>query len=59
MGHFKLADEEALVINLRTGGAGYFIVPITNWWGTTNDVQKRTASMNKPMVPTRTAPIPS
>jgi len=47
MGHFKLADDEALVVNLRTGGAGYFIVPITNWWGTTNDVEKRTASLNK------------
>lgn len=47
MGHFKLAPDEALVINLRTGGAGYFIVPITNWWGTTNDVATRTASLNK------------
>lgn len=47
MGHFKLADDEALVINLHTGGAGYFVVPITNWWGTTNDVANRTASLNK------------
>jgi hypothetical protein len=47
MGHFRLADDQALVINLRTGDAGYFIVPITNWWGTTNDVANRTASLNK------------
>ncbi len=47
MGHFKLADDEALVVNLRTGGAGYFIVPITNWWGTTNFVNTRTGSLNK------------
>jgi hypothetical protein len=47
MGHFKLADDEALVVNLRTGRAEYFIVPITNWWGTTNAVNTRTASMNK------------
>ena len=47
MGHFKLADDEALVVTSRTGGAGYFIVPITNWWGTTNDVYRRTASLNK------------
>ena len=47
LGHFKLADDEALVVNLRTGGAEYFIVPITNWWGTTNDVINRTASLNK------------
>ncbi len=47
MGHFKVADDEALIVNLRTGGAEYFIVPITNWWGTTNAVNTRTASMNK------------
>ena len=47
MGHFKLADDEALVVNLRTGGAQYFIVPITNWWGTTNAVNTRTGSLNK------------
>lgn len=47
MGHFKVANDEALVVNLRTGGAEYFIVPITNWWGTTNAVNTRTASMNK------------
>lgn len=47
MGHFKLADDEALVINLRTGGAHYFIVPINNWWGTTNNVNTRNGSMNK------------
>jgi hypothetical protein len=47
MGHFTVPDDEALVVNLRTGGAEYFIVPITNWWGTTNAVNTRTASMNK------------
>jgi hypothetical protein len=47
LGHFKLADDEALVVNLRAGGAEYFIVPITNWWGTTNAINTRTASMNK------------
>ncbi|MDB5393001.1 MAG: hypothetical protein JWM91_507 [Rhodospirillales bacterium] len=47
LGHFKVADDEALIVNLRTGGAEYFIVPITNWWGTTNAVNTRTASMNK------------
>jgi hypothetical protein len=47
MGHFRLADDEALVINLRTGGAAYFIVPITNQWGTTNDIVHRTACLNR------------
>jgi hypothetical protein len=47
MGHFKLDDDEALVVTLRTGGAAYFVVPITNWWGTTNAVNTRTGSLNK------------
>jgi len=47
MGHFNLADDEALVINLRTGGAAYFIVPITNLWGTTNGIVDRTGNLNK------------
>jgi len=47
MGHFKLTDDEAFVVNLRTGGAEYFIVPITNAWGTTNGIDWRTGSLNK------------
>lgn len=47
MGHFRLADDEALVIDFRTGDAGYFIVPITNLWGTTNGIVDRTGSLNK------------
>ncbi len=47
MGHFKLADDEALVIHFRTGGAAYFIVPITNVWGTTNGITDRTGSLNR------------
>ena len=46
MGHFKLADDEALVVNLRTGGAEYFIVPITNWWGTTNAIKSQSIANN-------------
>ena len=47
MGHFQVADDEALVIDFRPGKAGYFIVPITNAWGTTNDILNRTGSLNK------------
>ncbi|HET8612037.1 MAG TPA: hypothetical protein VFL92_04655 [Sphingomonas sp.] len=46
MGHFRLAPEEALVIDVGLGGAGYFLAPITNWWGTTNDIVDRTGSLN-------------
>jgi hypothetical protein len=46
MGHFDLADDEALVIDIGLGGAGYFLAPITNIWGTTNDIVDRTSSLN-------------
>lgn len=46
MGHFDLAGDEALVIDIGLGGAGYFLAPITNIWGTTNDIVHRTSSLN-------------
>lgn len=46
MGHFDLADDEALLIEIGLGGAGYFLAPITNIWGTTNDIVDRTSSLN-------------
>lgn len=46
MGHFDLADDEALVIDVGLGGADYFLAPITNIWGTTNDIVHRTSSLN-------------
>ena len=46
MGHFALADDEALVIEIGLGGAGYFLAPITNIWGTTNEIVHRTSSLN-------------
>jgi hypothetical protein len=46
MGHFRLRDDEALVVDVGLGGADYFLAPITNQWGTTNDIQNRTASLN-------------
>lgn len=47
-GKFELAsDHEALVIDVNLGGADYFIAPITNIWGTTNDVLHRTGSLNR------------
>lgn len=46
MGHFDLADDEALVIDIGLGGADYFLAPITNIWGTTNEIVHRTSSLN-------------
>ena len=48
MGRFRLASrEEALVVDVSLGGAEYFIAPITNVWGTTNEIQSRTGSLNR------------
>lgn len=47
LGHFQLKDDEALVLTLQTAGANYFIVPITNVWGTSNEIVHRTGSLNK------------
>ena len=46
-GHFRLGDEDALVIDVNDGGAAYFVVPTGNVWGTTFDVVHRTSSLNK------------
>jgi hypothetical protein len=46
LGHFDLEDDQALVLDVHTGGAGYFIAPITNCWGTTNEIVHRTGSLN-------------
>ncbi len=47
LGHFDLEDDQALVIDVNLAGAGYFIAPITNAWGTTNEIVDRTGSLNK------------
>src|SRR5262245_7735239 len=47
LGHFRLRDDEALVVDVHLGGAAYFIAPITNLWGTSNEIVHRTASLNK------------
>jgi hypothetical protein len=46
-GHFLLEDDEAFVIDINDGGAGYFTVPISNVWGTTMGIRDRTGSLNK------------
>jgi hypothetical protein len=47
LGHFDLEDDQALIIDVNTGGAGYFVAPITNAWGTTNDIVHRTGCLNQ------------
>ena len=45
-GHFRLADGEALLITLQAGGAGYFVVPVTDPWLVSGDPIRRQTSLN-------------
>lgn len=47
LGRFQVSEREALIVNVALGGAEYFVCPVTNVWGTTNDVVHRTGSLNK------------
>lgn len=47
LGHFDLPDEQsAVVLDVDLGGAEYFIAPITNVWGTTNEIVRRNGCLN-------------
>ena len=46
-GRFLLAADEAFIVDVSDGGAEYFIVPLSNIWGTSLDILDRTASLNK------------
>jgi hypothetical protein len=47
MGHFHLPDPgRVLVLDVNMGGAEYFIAPITNYWGTTNNIVDRNGCLN-------------
>ncbi|MGB1142512.1 MAG: hypothetical protein ACPG1A_16550, partial [Halioglobus sp.] len=47
LGHFDLPDADtAVVLDVDLGGAEYFIAPITNVWGTTNDIVTRNGCLN-------------
>ena len=48
MGYFDLPDDDsALLIDVAMGGAEYFIAPITNVWGTSNDIIDSNGCLNK------------
>ena len=36
-GRYRIKDDEALVLTLTPGNAGYAVVPISNYWGGVND----------------------
>ena len=43
---FSLKDDEALVLNVRLGGAKYFIAPVYNRWMITTDYVAHTQTLN-------------
>jgi hypothetical protein len=46
-GRFELKDDEAVLINLKLGFAGYAVVPVTNVWGSNDGVGGRlTGALN-------------
>jgi len=45
-GHFKIEDDEALIVTINPGGANYFVVPATNPWTITIDPDKNLCSLN-------------
>jgi hypothetical protein len=45
-GYFQLADDQALVVTIDPGNAGYFVVPITNDWTITGDYWNQQSTLN-------------
>ena len=47
MGHFDLPSKDyCIYLEIFLGDAKYFIAPITNIWGTTNEIIKKNGSLN-------------
>jgi hypothetical protein len=42
-GHFRIRDDECLLVTLDPGGAGYFIVPVTDPWMVGVDPSRQTS----------------
>jgi hypothetical protein len=45
-GHFRLAEDEALVLTVQPGDAPYVVVPLNSLYGTSGDPAGRLASLN-------------
>ena len=45
-GYFQLNDDQALVLTIDPGNAGYFVVPVTNDWTITNNYWDQHSSLN-------------
>lgn len=45
-GYFQLDDDQALVLTINPGDAGYFVVPVTNDWTITDNYWDQQTSLN-------------
>ena len=45
-GYFQLEDDDALVVTIDPGDAGYFVVPVTNDWTITENYWDQQTSLN-------------
>ncbi len=45
-GYFQLEDDQALVVTINPGKAGYFVVPVTNDWTITDNYWDQQTSLN-------------
>jgi hypothetical protein len=46
-GHFQISDDQALVVTVRLGGAGYFVLPVSNPWMISVAPDRETNSLNQ------------
>ncbi|MUL45320.1 hypothetical protein FZI85_07015 [Mycobacterium sp. CBMA293] len=46
LGYFQLANNQALVVTINPGNAGYFVVPVTNDWELSPDPVNQQTSLN-------------
>ena len=53
-GYFQLDDDQALVVTIDPGNAGYFVVPVTNDWTITDNYWDQQTSLNN--APTQALP---
>jgi hypothetical protein len=47
VGYFQLTEQQALVLTIDPGNAGYFSVPVTNDWTITDNYWDQQTSLNK------------
>ena len=46
IGHFNIAEDQALVLTLDAGNAGYASAQVSNLWGVTQDAVRHNMSLN-------------